>query len=238
MKSMYLAGAVAVLLSAAVSSCTKSDDYKEFLESGPQIYPAKIDSLKVSTGRYRAGLSWIISSDPSVVKARIYWNNRSDSMDVAIDAAQRPDTVKAIVAGLEEKPYTFEVFTFNKQGNRSIGVSASGRALGERYEEALLNWSVVHKQIIPAAPPYSSALVVWSPFYLDGIVGVSATYTDADGNQQTKVLPADAAASATSLSFVFEKFTPGGTLTYTTLYLPQKQALDTLSAAPETITIP
>lgn len=237
MKNIRLAGVIVVLLAAAISSCTKSDDYKKFLESGPQIFPAKVDSLKVSTGRYRVGLSWIIASDPSVTGARIYWNNRSDSMDVAIDAAGRPDTVKTIVSGLEEKPYTFEVFTFNKQGNRSIGVSASGRSLGERYEEALLNWGVVHKQTIPAAPPYNAGLVVWNPFYLDGIVGISASYTDADGNEQVKIIPADAAVAATSVSFVFEKFAPGSTLTYSTLYLPEKQALDTLSAAPETITI-
>lgn len=238
MKPVHFTGAVVMLFTVLLFSCSKSDEYKKFLESGPQVFPAKVDSLKIATGRYRVMVSWIISSDPSVVKARIYWNNRADSLDVPIVRTNGADTIKAIVDGLEEKPYTFEVFTFNKQGDRSVGVSASGRALGERYEEALLNWGIVHKQIIGAAPPYNAALVLWDPFYLDGLVGVLVGYTNADGEKQETFIAADPVTAPAVISSVFDKFVPGALLTYNTLYLPEKQALDTLKATTQEITVP
>lgn len=236
MKHILLAGSLAVLLAVLSLSCTKSDEYKKFLSSGPQTFPAKADSLKVFTGRYRVMLSWIIVSDPSVTKARIYWNNRADSMEVPIQKVTLPDTVKAVVSNLEEKPYTFEVFTFDKYGNRSVGVSASGRSLGERYEEALLDWGINMKIIIGAAPPYNSALVNWGAFYLDGLIGVRVTYTDKDGADQDVLVPADPVAAPPVVTSMFEKFVPGASFSYSTLYLPEATAIDTMHTAWQVVT--
>src|SRR5690554_589353 len=110
-----------LMIAIVTASCGKMDAiYSDFLKEGEFIYPAKADSLKVHPGDYRIGLSWVILSDPNVSNAVIYWDNRRDSLEISITDPARPDTVRVVLTDMEEKSYTFEVFTRDDEGNISV----------------------------------------------------------------------------------------------------------------------
>src|SRR3546814_11759755 len=93
---------------------------RDFYKDGEIIYPGKADSLKAYPGRYRLGLSWLILADPKATRAKIFWNNRQDSLEMDMVRTSHTDTVEVMFENLEEKAYTFEVFTFDNAGNQSV----------------------------------------------------------------------------------------------------------------------
>src|SRR3546814_2920667 len=65
-----------------VSGCAKQDDtYRQFLDKGEIVYVGKADSVQVFPGKNRLKLSWLILADPNVSKAKVFWNNHSDSLE-------------------------------------------------------------------------------------------------------------------------------------------------------------
>lgn len=126
-----------VTLVTVVTGCSKMDDtYRGFLEEGVIKYVGKADSVQVLPGNNRLHLRWLRSADPSVTHAIVYWNNRTDSVEVEIDRSQ--DTIVVPLVNMPEGSYTFEIITFDDFGNHSVEVEAVGRAYGEQYENTLL----------------------------------------------------------------------------------------------------
>lgn len=122
-----------VCLAALVQACKDQDSiYKEFIIANGRTYPQKADSLKILTGYERVRLQWRKAVDPTVISARVYWNNYTDSLD--INLADYPDTVHVDIAGLgRDNDYTFYVVTFDQDGNRSIPVEISGGPYSDAY---------------------------------------------------------------------------------------------------------
>jgi len=220
-------------IAGLLQACTKYDAYKKYLASGPMVYPGKADSLQARTGRYRLMLSWLLISDPNITRAKVYWNDREDSLDIPIKRGSGIDTIKVIIDKLQEQTYTFDVFTYDKEGNQSVPSSVSGRVLGTNYEATLINWKVGQSLISPSVSPYSAASVDWNSFYLDGLLGTSVSYTDADGADRTVVVPSDTTGQSSSVHSTFDKFVPGSSFSYSTMYLPDATAIDTFYAAAE-----
>ena len=120
-----------------LAACKKMDDnYKDFLEPGGIIYPGIALNPQVHPGNNRAMISWLRGPDPQVVKARIYWNNRTDSVELNIGAKE--DTIRYTFTSLQENDYTFNIRTFDEQGNASVPVEVSGTVFGTRYQSSLL----------------------------------------------------------------------------------------------------
>jgi hypothetical protein len=113
--------------------------YKEFIVSNGYIYPQKAEDLKIYTGYTKVRITWTRAKDPSVVKARVYWNNYTDSLDVAIP--QDKDIVSVDVENLKENTYTFYIRTFDAAGNVSIPAEITGKVYGEPYLASLANRS-------------------------------------------------------------------------------------------------
>src|SRR5690606_30231061 len=124
----YFLCRIAILLMLVwVVSCQKPNHaYKEFLKGGERVYVAKADSLQAFPGKNRVQLQWLLLSDPTVRSAKIYWNNRMDSLELPLEKGPSVDTVSVVVAGLEEGGHNFEVITLDGKGNTSVVQSVFG----------------------------------------------------------------------------------------------------------------
>jgi hypothetical protein len=129
-KVIYLI--IIVLTAGFFASCKDMDStYKEFLVPDGLTYPQKPDSLKVYSGFNTLRLTWLKAKDPSVVRAEIYWNNYFDTLK--IDNIPDNDTIVVDIPVNDENTYTFNVKTFDADGNVSIPAEASGAAYGDNY---------------------------------------------------------------------------------------------------------
>lgn len=210
------------LLLAAVSylaACNKADeDYKDFVPDGEKVYPGKVDELKANPGKNRIMLEWLLKTDPRIVKCRVYWNRRKDSADVAVKRTNGVDTISAVLNGMPEGPYLFEVYTYNAQGNQSIKTEVNGDVYGGFYESNLLNRGLKKAEIANGG-----ARLEWdepdprSP-------GVRLTFMDEAGETHSiLVLPDE---NTTVLNIIPKT----GTMEFKTLYLPVANAIDTFAA--------
>lgn len=135
--SLLLFASAFLLLTA---SCEKmGDTYEEYLKGGEIVYPGKADSLAAFPGNKRIALQWLILSDPKIVKAVVYWNNQADSVIVPIQKTAHVDTITITLRNMEEGLYTFDVYTYDKAGNRSIGNQVIGEVFGESYQRTISN---------------------------------------------------------------------------------------------------
>ena len=82
-KSLFIRIAFVVILLVSMLSCSKQDEvYKGFVVPGGLKYPQKADSLLVQAGYNRLLVSWLAPIDPSVTKAKVFWNSGLDSLEV------------------------------------------------------------------------------------------------------------------------------------------------------------
>lgn len=126
-------------------NCSEMNElHQPYLDRGETIYPAKPDSLISFSGENRIKLQWYVYSDVSIKKARIFWNNKADSLDVSITVTpSETDTISAIVENLPEGGYIFEVFNLDAYNNKSIPTTRSGKSLGDIYKSSLNNRNIL-----------------------------------------------------------------------------------------------
>ena len=213
-----------------ITACKKMDDnYKKYIVEGGIIYPGKALSPVVYPGNNRAKISWLRGSDPKVVKARIFWNNNTDSVEVLIP--EKTDTVSYTFEQLPENEYSFMIRTYDDAGNVSVPVEVSGSVFGEKYQAGLLNRAVNASELFSDG----SLSVSW---------GAADTATGAVATQVRYINAADQTVvqwfSALEGESLIQDFKSG--FEYRTLYLPDSLAIDTFYTAYEfqqpTIKIP
>ena len=123
-----------VLLVVILGACGDMDEtYRHFWEDGEKIYPAAADSVRMYPGKNRAILSWIIYGDPSIVEAKIYWENRTDSLTIPLQTTGGVDSITISIDDLQERSYSFDIYTYDNRGNRSIPRSIVGNVYGDFY---------------------------------------------------------------------------------------------------------
>ena len=130
----------------AFNGCKKMDStYKQFIVPGGITYAGKANSALAYAGRHRVKISWLRGADPNIAKARIFWNNYKDSIEVNITPTK--DTNSVIIANLPEKTYSFVIKTYDAKENSSIPVEIIGGSYGDRYQAQLLNRFVISSVI-------------------------------------------------------------------------------------------
>jgi hypothetical protein len=169
-----------VFAAGYVFSCKEMDStYKEFLVPNGLTYPQKPDSLKVYTGYNKLRLTWLKAKDPSVVRAMIYWNNYTDSLEVNL-RDNSDDIISVDIPVPDENTYTFQVKTFDVDGNASIPSEVSGAAVGKEFRAQFKN-----RDIVSAIFSYGNGLTItWGdvPDYSDSCI---LTYTNIAGKTVT-----------------------------------------------------
>ncbi|MEJ2881420.1 DUF4998 domain-containing protein [Pedobacter sp. GR22-6] len=219
MKRNIIYSFVAVIL--VCMSCTKIDDYKKYTDGKVIVYPGKADSLKVYPGRNRAQLSWLLTSDPNIVKAVVYWNNKANHLDIPIVRGKGVDTIKVLIDPLPEGNYTFEVFTYNKKGDQSIVSTRQGASYGEEFEKSLLN-RIMESAVYQTGN--SSIVVKWRAADTTNL-GAEIKYTTLDGQQLTKrVKKSDSQTILVDCKL-------GEPISYRTLFKPDSLSIDTFRSA-------
>lgn len=226
---------LSILLVLTAASCEKMEDsYSKYLKDGEVIYPGKADSLVAFPGNKRIGLQWLIMSDPKIIKAVVYWKNHADSLVVPIKKTSKVDTIKVILPGMEEGLYTFDVYTYDKDGNRSIGNQIIGEVFGESYQRTISNrlirtvtWLNLPQQGV--TPAFKGAEIAWYGVNAQAVF-IDISYIKEDGSSAT--LREEPVRVFGRLP-LFRETTrlpnskPNSTISYRTAYLPYELAIDT-----------
>ncbi len=212
---LYLVLTIGIFISL-FPGCKKMDaTYKKFVVPAGITYPGKANNLVAHSGINRIQLSWLRGTDPKVVKARIFWNNYTDSVEVAILANQ--ESISYTIENLPENTYSFIVKTYDINGNVSIPVEAIGTSYGESYKKTLLNISVSKTTISVG----DSLAVTWGAADItNGAIFTELRYTNQSGKTVIKRTSINQPITA------IPDFS-GPTFEYRTIFLPNSFAIDT-----------
>lgn len=204
-----------------LTACTGMDHtYEEFLDDSDKLYPGKVDSVLISTGYKQIRINVLLSSDPKVNNLKLYWNNRRDSMEVAIlpeEAGQRKDlTIKNINEGM----HSFEMYTFDANKNRSVVTEAFGKVYGEEFRSEMSNRYIASC----ATTKENEVQINWEKADITyRSVTTEVRYEDNNGKIQNVAVNGD--ESVTNLP----AYKAGRPLEYRTLIVPDSSCMDTLA---------
>lgn len=200
----------------AFTACKEMDStYKEFIVPGGLSYLGKATSPIVYGGHNRVKISWLRGADPNVIKARVFWNNYTDSVEINIPLTK--DTISVIIDNLPEKPYTFEIRTYDEKGNFSIPVEVLGESFGEKYQAQLLNRPVNSTSEIG-----KSIRIAWgSADISNGAVASEIKYTDTTGMLRTLKVATDV-----NIYDILD-YKKGNPYQYRSVFVPGGLAIDT-----------
>ena len=194
-------------------SCKSQDGiFEEYLVPNGRSYPVPAKNVVAKPGNRRIEIAWQNSGDPKVKKARIFWNNYTDSVEIAIDADMK--TVSRIINPIAENTYSFMVRTYDTDGNISIPIEVMGKVYGERYISSLTNRVLLST--------YYDGLDLKLNWFVAGEdeAGVSVNYTDIRGVNRSVVV--DPSETET----IVPEFDADHPLFYSTMYKPDSLAID------------
>lgn len=213
MKNIKYIGAGLVLAICTFFSCSDMDDnYAEFVKEGEITYSKKVDSVAVYAGKNRVKISFV-NLGPRVAKVKVFWNLKSQSVEAATAPASR--NLDVIIPDLAEGTYSFDLFTFDKSGNQSVGTTVIGNVYGEGYSNTLRERAIEGTNI---AKGVGSVTWLTSPA---GSIATEIKYTDNTGAAKTVYTPARESLSS------LPRFKSGNSISYRTLFLPEPNAIDT-----------
>lgn len=209
-----------VLIISALGACTKMDDYKKKYEpNGAISYPGKLDSVQVFSGRNRVLLTGLFTSDPKIVKYKVYWNSKQDSIETAVTRTNGVDTAKLLIPNLPEGVMTFEIRTYDNEGHISIPVTLAGNVYGDQYQASLSNRGIAKAEL----QGDGSALINWADVNADdGLLSMQIRYTDVNNKLHDTLITSQVTGQSTSLP----KFKAGASISYRSAFKPNKTAID------------
>lgn len=207
-------------------SCGDMDEtYRHFWNHGEKVYPAPADSLKLFSGKNRVAMSWIIKGDPNVKKAKIYWNNNTDSLVVPLQSTGKIDSLYLLINDLAEGTYSFDVFTFNGNGDKSVPRSVVGTVFGDSYGNSLL------PRFMQSAFHDNNILTItWGSPADETSIGSEINYKNSEGKSIIAI--ADSLAETTVIADFVPELNP--TISYRTIYVPP-MSIDTFYSAMQTV---
>jgi len=204
-----------ICISCLLFSCRKQDHfYKEFLEGGEIIYTGKADSVLFHPGKNRALLSWRIK-DPNITQMKVYWNSYLDSLTIDVNKTDGVDSIGVVIDDLEERFYSFDIYSINAEGDRSVKSTAEGQVYGDEYQQ-----NRFHRAIESISYLEDQAIISW--FNPEGNeIGSEIRYTDKEDVETTVFVPIS--ETNTTLNNV----ELGGHFDYRTWHRPDSLAIDT-----------
>ena len=204
-----------------INGCSKFDAYKDkYLQTGSISYPGIIDSVTVLSGKNRVMLKGRIVADPKLVKYRVFWNSHNDSIEGPIHPTGQIDPFTATIDNLVEGSLTFEIRTYDQDGNTSVPVIATGNVYGDIYRSSLTTRGITKAEV----QPDNSALINWADVNEDaGVIAMQVKFTDNSGIIHDTLLLSTTGGLSSSLP----DFKSGTSINYRTAFLPNKTAIDT-----------
>jgi hypothetical protein len=199
--------------------CKEIDDsFKDFVVPGGIVYPQKVVNPMVNSGYQRIKISWLRGADPSVTKARIFWNNYNDSIEVIIPSVG--DTISVIINDLPEGLYSFFIITYDDAGNSSVPQEVLGNVYGENHLSILRNRPVVSSFLNLER----TVFIHWGPADVSyGAFATEVEYTNVEGETIIEHFSVDESESS-----LFKLDVGEHVYRYRTLFQPDSTCLDTL----------
>lgn len=216
-KFIYIA--LALTMFTAFYSCKDQDEiYKQWVKPGGYIYPEKTNGLKGYSGNNRIMLKWAYPKDPSVVKAKIYWATRTDSMELDYKDYAGQDTIRLYISSLEERSYSFEIFNYDAEGHVSMG----SQAIVAPYSNI---WLSLHseREIKSAQINSGTDATITIGYGTDEMVATRFRYYNTAGD----LVLLDQTADIYTTTVTFPNAAPGRRFEYASSYVPGN-GLDTV----------
>lgn len=219
--SLTILSAIAILFAY---SCRKdASKFRGYLNDKEKIYPGLPADISAAPGNYRVKLSWHPSPDPTITKYRVFWNNGTDSIEIAATTHRPADTISVSVGNLVEYTYSFTVYSYDKAGNRSIPVEVNNiKVFGNSYKQSLTN------RFLNTAKPYElvpGGIVLHFDVPDTINTGTVIRYTITGGATRTVNLPPDVN------DITLPDYLAGTKLYYQSGYIPVRGAIDTFYTA-------
>jgi len=230
MEKYYKISWILLALLILIGGCNKkATDYRSFLGGQEITYPGKINNPGVLPGNQRLMLIWNPSPDPSVKKYTVYWNNNEDSVTLNATTHNTSDTVKCIISNLSEYAYTFFIYSYDADGNRSVlSEIDNAQVFGPLYRNGLHNRRPDNANPALAGADGSATLYFLAP--IDTInITTRIRYVNQNGDTLSAFLP------PADNSITLTNFKSGTKALYQSAFVPTRGAIDTFyTTAPDT----
>ena len=208
-----------ILALAGMSACTNQDDiYKQWVHPAGLDYPEKSNHLAAYSGHNRIKLTWAYPKDPSVVSAKIFWENRLKSMALNYADYAGQDSVSVIIDNLDERSYSFEIENYDASGNVSMVTALSALP----YAEVWLS-NHAEREIKSAEITTGSAATIKTGFGTNEMMATKFRYVNTAGDTVELAEQLD----PNTASITFPDAVSGKRFEYCSGYCPA-QGLDTL----------
>lgn len=204
------------------ASCSDMDEYLKYTGGKELIYTGKVDSVHVRSGNNRVVITGFLISDPKIVKVKIFWNTRADSLVMDIDRSDGVDTLEVPIT-LPEGRYNFEIITYDNTGNHSVTVNSSGTSYGDTYLGSLINRPIKNAEKVGN----DVSVTLYSAD--ETALFTKITYTDSDDQEHVLEVPTE------TTSLTLPNIKTATKFKYQTFYKPDKLAVDTFSSASQMI---
>lgn len=213
----YLVALLAIIVT--ISACKKMDhEYRKFVVPGGIVYPNKATEAVAYPGRNRIKISWLRGQDPSVTKARIFWDYYTDSLEINVPKGNGGDTINVMIDNLPEKSYSFIIRTYDSAGHISVPVELISATYGDQYQASLLTRPIA----LSTMDPRNTVTIIWGAADIsNGAFATEIKYTDTLGNSRIQRMPIMEDTS------VITDIKEGGEFQYRTLFLPDSMSIDT-----------
>lgn len=202
----------------ALYSCSGMDEtYKEFLEHSDILYPGKVDSIKVFTGKERIKFEMLLSSDPKVNKLIIFWNGRLDSIETEIKPEEIGTRKELLISSIKEGDHTLYIYTYDHNNETSVPTEIVAKVYGNNFQNKLSNRYIISSNRYGG----HEVNIEWDAnniSYADERVEVN--YEKTDGKQQTINVPAE------EMSTILPDFKAGKPFTFQTYIRPDSSCMD------------
>jgi hypothetical protein len=135
----------------------------------------------------------LFTSDPKIVKYKVYWNSKQDSIETAVTRTNGVDTAKLFIPNLPEGVMTFEIRTYDNEGHISIPVTLAGNVYGSQYQASLSNRGIAKAEL----QGDGSALINWADVNADdGLLSMQIKYTDVNNKLHDTLIVSQVPAKA------------------------------------------
>jgi len=207
-------------------SCEKLDTtFKKYVEEKEIVYPGTPGDITAYPGDKRVQFNWNPSSDPSVRKYVVYWNNNGDSTEFVIPEGKRKDFKSVIVENINEGTHFFTIYTYDGQNNKSVPTYVSNiRVFGDYYRAGLTNRPLLGTDITE-----KGEIIATFGSADDTNVITEIFYTTT--NNVKEVLELDPSKE----SIIISDWKEGTPVTYKSSYKPALNVIDTFSTTQASI---
>lgn len=214
--------------------------HQTYLDRGETIYTGAIDSLEVCGGLNRAQLKWEMNADPRITDLVIRWNNKKDSVVLAVDRSE-PDKIgiykDSLVLDeyLSEGSILFQLYTRDNLGHTSVIREITGEVYGTNFASAAalkLPRKLEKAKVVGTDSVKLTFATVDQPTMVNTKIYYIYYGTDSRGEERVVELPNE------ETEVLLEGINFGDGIKYQSSFLPAENALDAFDGKLQSYQLP